>query len=187
MTELILIRHGETDWNIEGRYQGQSDIPLNQNGMQQARDMAHRLRHYQFDAIISSDLSRALQTAEILSKTSNAPLRIDSRLREINQGEWEGMLFADIRSLYAKAFKERLRNPLEVAPPGGETVGQVRQRVLDALQEIVEQFPDGIVAIVSHGLSLAIIKVHFNNLAIETVWDHIPSNANPERISVEVE
>jgi alpha-ribazole phosphatase len=187
MTELILIRHGETDWNIEGRYQGQSDVPLNQNGIQQAKDMARRLHHYDFSAIISSGLSRAQQTAEILSEINNAPLRIDPRLREINQGEWEGLLFADIRSRYAKAFEDRLRNPLEVAPPGGETVGQVRKRVLDSIQEIVEQFPNGIVAIVSHGLSLAIIKVHFNKLAVDTVWDHIPSNANPERILVEVE
>lgn len=187
MTDLILIRHGETDWNIEGRYQGQSDIPLNQNGIQQARDLARLLDHFQFDAIFSSDLSRAQQTAEILSKTNDAPLHLDPRLREINQGEWEGMLFSDIRSLYAKSLEERLRNPLDVAPPGGETVGQVRQRVLDAIHEIVNQFPAGVVAIVSHGLSLAIIKVHFNDLAIETVWDHIPSNAKPERLTVEVE
>jgi broad specificity phosphatase PhoE len=150
--------------------------------------MARRLQHYDFSAIISSDLSRAQQTAEILSEINKSPLRIDPRLREINQGEWEGLLFTDIRSRYAKAFEDRLRNPLEVAPPGGETVGQVRTRVLDAtIQEIVEQFPNGIVAIVSHGLSLAIIKVHFNKLAVDTVWDHIPSNANPERILVEVE
>ena len=187
MTEIILIRHGETDWNIEGRYQGQSDVPLNQNGILQAKDMARRLQHYHFDVIVTSDLSRAQETAEVLSETCNAPLRIDPRLREINQGEWEGMLFADIRSRYAEAFEDRLRNPLEIAPPGGETVGQVRERVLDAIREVVEQFPDGIVAIVSHGLSLAIIKVHFGNLAIDTVWDHIPSNANPERIFVEVE
>jgi broad specificity phosphatase PhoE len=96
------------------------------------------------------------------------------------------MLFGDIRSLYAQAFEERLQNPLEVAPPGGETVGQVRQRVLEAIDEIVERFPQGSVAIVSHGLSLAIIKVHFNNFPIDTVWDHIPSNASPERIIVEV-
>jgi alpha-ribazole phosphatase len=187
MTELILIRHGETDWNIEGRYQGQSDTPLNQTGIQQARDMAHRLRQAHFDAIFSSDLLRARQTAEILSEISGVPLRVDPRLREIHQGEWEGMLFSDIRARYAQAFEERLRNPLEVAPPGGETVGQVRQRVLDAIQEIVEQFPHGSIAIVSHGLSLAIIKVHFHNLDIATVWDHIPNNANPEHISVEVE
>jgi alpha-ribazole phosphatase len=187
MTEIILIRHGETDWNIEGRYQGQSDVPLNQNGIQQAKEMANRIRHYQFNAIISSDLSRAKQTAEILSETCESPLQIDPRLREINQGEWEGMLYADIRSRYSKAFEERLHNPLDVAPPGGETVGQVRDRVLEAIQEIVEQFPDGIVAIVSHGLSLAIIKVHFNHYQFENVWDHIPSNAKPERIFVEVE
>lgn len=187
MTDLILIRHGETDWNIEGRYQGQSDVPLNPAGIKQAEDLAKRLRDYRMDAIFSSDLSRAQKTAEIISRVNGASLYLDPRLREIDQGEWEGMLFHDIRTRYAKAFEERLRDPLQVAPPGGETVGQVRQRVLEAIKDIIASYPRGVIAIVSHGLALAIIKVHLNNLPIETVWDHIPDNANPEKIKVEEE
>jgi alpha-ribazole phosphatase len=186
MTDLILIRHGETDWNIEGRYQGQSDVPLNSTGIKQAQDLAQQLRHEPLDAIYSSDLARAKGTAEILSRINGAPLFLDPRLREIDQGEWEGMLFQDIRSRFTEAFEERLRDPLQVAPPGGETVGQVRQRVLEAVDEIVDHYPRGLVAIVSHGLALAIVRVHYNKQAIETVWDHIPDNANPERIHVEV-
>lgn len=185
MTDLLLIRHGETDWNLEGRYQGQSDVPLNEEGLKQARDLAQRLQHYPLDAIFSSDLKRAQKTAEILRDVSKAPLYLDPRLREIHQGEWEGMLFSDIRSRYAEAFEERLNDPLQVAPPGGETVGELRRRVLDAIDDIIIRYPHGLVAIVSHGLSLAIIKVHFNNIAIENVWDYIPDNANPEKIIVE--
>lgn len=187
MTELILIRHGETDWNNEGRYQGQSDVPLNATGQKQAEDLAQMLRHETLDAIFSSDLARAQQTAQILSDMNGASLFLDSRLREIDQGEWEGMLFDDIRRRYIKAFEKRLRDPLQVAPPGGETVGQVRERVLEAINEIINRYPHGLVAVVSHGLSLAVVKVHFNNLAIDTVWDYIPQNATPERIIVEVE
>jgi broad specificity phosphatase PhoE len=185
MTELILIRHGKTDWNIEGRYQGQSDVPLNPSGLKQAEELAQELRHEAINAIFSSDLARARQTAQILSHINGAPLYLDRRLREIHQGEWEGMLFDHIRTRYTKAFEERLRDPLQVAPPGGETVGQVRERVLEATHEIITEYPHGLVAIVSHGLSLAIIKVHYNKLAIETVWDHIPENTVPERIIVE--
>jgi broad specificity phosphatase PhoE len=185
MTELILIRHGETDWNIEGRYQGQSNVPLNSTGRQQTEELARKLRHEVLDAIFSSDLARAQQTAELISQINGAPLFLDRRLREIHQGEWEGMLFDDIRSRYKKAFEERLRDPLQVAPPGGETVGQLRERVLEAIDEIVTHYPHSSVAIVSHGLSLAIIKVHYNRLAIETVWDYIPDNASPERLMVE--
>jgi len=187
MTELILIRHGETDWNNEGRYQGQSDVPLNATGQKQAEDLAQKLRQETLDAIFSSDLARAQQTAQVLSDMNGASLFLDSRLREIDQGEWEGMLFDDIRRRYKKAFEKRLRDPLQVAPPGGETVGQVRERVLEAIKEIINRYPHGLVAVVSHGLSLAVVKVHFNNLAIDTVWDHIPQNATPERIIVEVE
>jgi alpha-ribazole phosphatase len=187
MTDLLLIRHGETDWNIEGRYQGQSDVPLNKEGLKQATDLAKRLQHEPIDAIFSSDLRRAQKTAEILRDMSNAPLYLDPRLREIHQGEWEGLLFSDIRTRYAKAFEKRLHDPLQVAPPGGETVGELRQRVLEAIDEIIVRYPRGLVAIVSHGLSLAIIKVQFNNIAIEKVWDYIPDNANPEKINVEAE
>jgi alpha-ribazole phosphatase len=186
MTELILIRHGETDWNLEGRYQGQSDVPLNDHGLRQAHALAERLRGERLDAIYSSDLSRARETAAVLAEATGAPLILDRRLREIDQGRWEGMLFEDIRGRYAEAFQRRKQDPLRVAPPGGETVGQLRQRVLDILKEILRQHPQGRVALVSHGLALALLKVHVGGHPIETVWDHIPHNAQPEIISVEV-
>jgi broad specificity phosphatase PhoE len=148
--------------------------------------LALQIKHDALDAIFSSDLTRAQQTAQILSRTNGAPLFLDPRLREIDQGEWEGLLFEDIRARYTAAFEERLRDPLTVAPPGGETVGQVRQRVLEAIHEIIARYPHGHIAIISHGLSLAIVIVHFNNLDIQKVWDHIPENATPERIMVEV-
>ncbi|TET80969.1 MAG: histidine phosphatase family protein [Anaerolineales bacterium] len=185
MTTLILIRHGETDWNIEGRYTGQSDVPLNARGLEQAGSLAKQLQGRKIDVIYSSDLRRAYQTAEALAESSGTRILIDPRLREIHQGEWEGMLFKDIRASYSQAWEQRARDPLLVAPPGGETVGQVRTRVLEALREILQQHPDGHLAIVSHGLVLALIKVHIAGLPIETVWDHIPNNAEPETMVME--
>lgn len=185
MTTLILIRHGETDWNNEGRYTGQSDVPLNARGLEQAGSLAKQLQGRKIDVIYSSDLRRAHQTAEALAESSGTRILIDPRLREIHQGEWEGMLFKDIRASYSQAWEQRARDPLLVAPPGGETVGQVRTRVLEALREILQQHPDGHLAIVSHGLVLALIKVHIAGLPIETVWDHIPNNAEPETMVME--
>ena len=185
MTTLILIRHGETDWNIEGRYTGQSDVPLNACGLEQADSLAKQLQGKKIDAIYSSDLRRAHQTAKALAESRGTRLLIDPRLREIHQGEWEGMLFKDIRASYSQAWEQRERDPLLVAPPGGETVGQVRTRVLEALRDILHQHPDSHLAIVSHGLVLALIKVHIAGLPIETVWDHIPQNAEPETIIME--
>jgi broad specificity phosphatase PhoE len=187
MTELILIRHGETDWNVEGRYQGQSDVPLNPIGVKQARDLARKFIPRSLDTIFSSNLSRAQQTALMLSEATGAPLHLDPRLREIDQGEWEGMLFSDIRTRYSEVYEQRRHYPLEVAPPGGETVGQVRERVLEAVKEIIQQHPNRRIAIVSHGLALAIIKVHFRDLPIADVWNQIPRNAEPETITVEAE
>lgn len=185
MTELLLIRHGETDWNVEGRYQGQSDVPLNDRGHAQAVKLAGELKDAQVDAIYSSDLARAQGTAEVLAEVANAPLVLDPRLREIHQGLWEGMLFQDIQQKYAEAFELRKQDPLKVAPPEGETVGQLRSRVLAALRDILQAHPDGRVAVVSHGLSLALIGVELKGIPIEQVWDHIPPNAQPEVISAE--
>jgi probable phosphoglycerate mutase len=185
MTHLVLIRHGETDWNAEGRYQGQSNVPLNANGLAQAEALAQRLRGMRFDAIYTSDLARAAQTAEVLAATTGAPIHRDRRLREIDQGEWEGLLLAEIQARYAEAFERRRLDPLATQPPGGETVGQVRQRVLEAIREIGRTYPGGSVAVVSHGLAIALIKVHLAQLPVESVWDHIPPNASIEHFDVE--
>ncbi|HEX9676072.1 MAG TPA: histidine phosphatase family protein [Anaerolineales bacterium] len=184
MTDLILIRHGETDWNLEGRYTGQSDVPLNQRGVDQARRMAEELRGEPLAAIYSSDLARCARTAELLAEASGAPLHLDPRLREIDQGEWEGMLFEEIRTRFQEAWTRRQANPIQVSAPGGETVGQVQQRVRQALDGILAKHPAQTVAIVSHGLALAIIRVHLEQGAIQSVWDRIPPNAEPERVQV---
>ncbi len=185
MTTLILIRHGETDWNIEGRYTGQSDIPLNARGLQQADTLVSNECVDKIDAIYSSDLQRASETAMRLRAARAVPLHLDARLREIHQGEWEGLHFDEIRTRYRQAWEERKNAPLQVAPPGGETVEEVRQRVLEAIRDIIKHHPKETVAIVSHGLALAIIQVEAKGLPIETVWDHIPANANPKSLEVE--
>lgn len=187
MTVLYLIRHGQTDWNLEGRYTGQSDIPLNATGERQAAAAASQLNGVKLDAIVSSDLQRAQRTAEIIAAQVDLPVQSDARLREINQGVWEGMHFSEIKTRYEEQFKRRKRNPLAVAPPGGETVGQVQKRVLAALKDICARYPRQHVAIVSHGLALAIIKASINQIPIEQVWDLIPPNAQVEQLQMRCE
>lgn len=185
MTNLILIRHGETDWNLEGRYTGQTDVPLNTNGRRQARSAAKRLQDQKIDAIYSSDLIRAQETAEALRHDQDIPLHFDARLREINQGEWEGLHIEAIRMRFAEAWRVHKEQPLSVAPPGGETVGQVRERVFAAIEDILHQHPKANIAIVSHGLALALLRAHAAGAAIEKVWDFIPPHAQPEWIQME--
>lgn len=183
-TTLLLIRHGQTEWNLLGKYTGQSDIPLTDRGREQARQLAIALKVNPPDAVVSSDLIRAQETAKILTQPFHLPVHTDPRLREINQGVWEGMYFDDIKAKYAQEFAARQTNPLEVAPPGGETVGEVRERVITAVNDIAQKYPDQRVAIVAHGLALALIKAYLTNYPLIQVWDLIPPNAQVEEIDI---
>src|SRR3569623_193897 len=91
MTELLLVRHGETDWNAEGRLQGHTDRPLNDHGRRQAKEVAERLAGEGADAIYASDLLRAKETAEIVGERRGVPVVVDADLREKNWGNWEGL------------------------------------------------------------------------------------------------
>ncbi len=183
-TTLLLIRHGQTEWNLRGKYTGQSDIPLNETGRQEARLLAQELAHNPPEVVVSSDLIRARETAEIVAAPFALHVHTDSDLREINQGVWEGMYFPDIKAKYAAEFAEREANPLEVAPPQGETVGQVRDRVLTAVTKIIHTHPGKRIAVVAHGLALALIKAHYTNHPIQQVWDLIPPNAQTEELII---
>jgi broad specificity phosphatase PhoE len=180
LTTFLLIRHGQTDWNLEGRYTGQADIPLNQTGREEAKKAAAELLQSPPDAIFSSDLQRARETAEIIGRSLELPVSTDSRLREIDQGEWEGMLFHDIKQRFEREFVRMRDDPFNVGPPGGESVGQVWERVLASAAEIAEEHPQGRVALVSHGLALAIIKARGNGETVDKIWDLIPPNATVE-------
>lgn len=176
MTTLYLIRHGQTDWNIEGRWQGQADVPLNSNGKRQAISIARQMSYIGINAIYSSDLVRASDTAREISKLVNIGYNLDYRLREVHQGEWQGLLVSEIEEKYLEIFRERLNDPLHIAPPGGEMVMQVRDRVIESVEEIIRKHPCMRVAIVSHGFALAVIQVHKMNRSMRDVWDFVPEN-----------
>lgn len=179
MTRLCIIRHGQTDWNLEGRYQGQSDVPLNQNGLLQAASLIETLNGHTFAAIYSSDLTRARQTAEPIAKRLGMPVRLEPRLREINQGEWEGVLVDEIKARYAEIWSQRTVDPANVRPPGGETVGEVAQRVHAALDDIARLYPTGHVLVVSHGLSIATAVCRAQNIPVGQAYTVIPDNVQP--------
>ncbi len=178
-TQLWLVRHGQTDWNVEGRYQGQSDIPLNETGRAQARDLLAGLADQRFRAVYSSDLQRACQTAEILAAGLRLPLHLDPRLREISLGSWEGMLFADINRLYPAEIELRGLHQRDYRVPGGETPAEVAVRVGFAARDIAAAHPDGSVLVVSHGLTLAALYCLAQSISLQTVFSYVPANAEP--------
>jgi broad specificity phosphatase PhoE len=179
-TRFVLIRHGETDWNREGRWQGQADTPLNRRGVEQAARLADDLkRTMRVDAVYSSDLQRARQTAEAIAGAFGLPVRLDPRLREIHQGEWQGLLAPEIERRYQRIFQLRAKDPWSVSPPGGETAAQVRRRLEEALAEITAGHPGETVAIVSHGFILAVARVICSQEPVEKVWELTPGNCTP--------
>lgn len=182
MTRFILIRHGVTDWNVEGRYQGQSDVSINERGYQQAIEVASILKPSKPSTIFSSDLKRARETADAIAGVLELPIHVDPRLREIHLGKWEGMLFEQIKAAYSDLLKLRKLDPRTVSAPGGETVEQVRIRVMSAIDDIVKTHPNETVVLVSHGVPLAILKALSKGALLEKVWDLIPENVTPFEI-----
>jgi len=145
---LLLIRHGQTNWNLEQRFQGQSDIPLNETGRKQAQALAEQLAAEPFDAVYSSDLQRATETADIIRKSGFQP---DARLREVNFGDWEGLTYDEIKSKHPDTLAAWESDIFKNAPPHGETLEGLAIRVQSMLDELREKHKDQRILIVAHG------------------------------------
>ena len=147
---LLLARHGKTDWNAAGRYQGQADPPLNQSGRRQAGFLAARVAGRQIDAFYCSDLQRAQETATIVGKALRKKPVPDPRLREIGFGILEGLTFAEANARYAKIIVEWLDGDRAVLP-GGESREAFSQRLLSLLEELKEKHNGQRLFLVTHG------------------------------------
>jgi 2,3-bisphosphoglycerate-dependent phosphoglycerate mutase len=156
MTSILLARHGETDWNRELRVQGQADPPLNALGREQARDLAERLAEVELDAVYSSDLRRARETAEIIAGARGLGVLLDPDLREVDTGNWTGLTREEISDRFPADERH-----------DGETREQLRARVVAGVQRIVRRHPGGRLLIVSHGGALRALWHHAGGAAIE--------------------
>jgi broad specificity phosphatase PhoE len=147
MATILLARHGETDWNRERRWQGWADPPLNETGREQARALAEQLRDTPFDAVYSSDLRRAHETAEIVAAPHGVPVIADERLREVDVGSWSGLLHTEIEERYPDGVR-----------PDGETPEQHAERVRGAVADIARANPGKRILIVTHGGSIRVLR-----------------------------
>jgi len=150
---LLLVRHGETDWNAEGRLQGHTDTPLNDYGRRQARALADELAGAPIDAVYTSDLARARETAEILGGRLGLPVALDPELREKNWGSWEGLTPAE---------RERVEYV-------GESTEDHRERTMRALAAIAGRHPAGRVLVVTHGGSIRRVQAAVVGMAFPVV------------------
>jgi broad specificity phosphatase PhoE len=151
VTRLILWRHGQTAWNADGRVQGQTDVPLADLGRVQAAEAAERLAELGPDLLVASDLSRAAETAAVLSERTGLKVRHDTRLRERDFGQWQGLLLSEAAARWPAAF-ERWRAGKPVGEAGIEDLDSLAERVRTALEEAVAEVPDdATVVVATHG------------------------------------
>lgn len=151
-TRIIAIRHGETSWNVDARIQGHLDIPLNDIGLWQAQRAGAALAGESLDAIYSSDLQRALVTAQAISHSTQCPVRPDTGLRERCFGSFEGRTFQDIEAENPEqALRWRKRDPDFVPEGGGESLNMLRGRIQHTVDRLAAQYLGGQIALVAHG------------------------------------
>lgn len=149
MTTILIARHGQSDWNQEKRWQGHADRPLTERGREQAQALAHRLAHIELDAVYSSDLQRARDTAVVVAEIQELELRQLPELREVDVGSWSGLTRAEAEERFPEGFA-RWRDGY----PGwkdGETYEAMTDRVLEAVDGIAAEHEGGRILVVSHG------------------------------------
>jgi broad specificity phosphatase PhoE len=162
---FLLVRHGETTWNQENRWQGQADVPLSDTGRAQARLLAQRFLGdgRQVHAIYASDLSRAFETAEILSDTLRLPPNPDTGWREMNIGVWSGLTTAQVIERHSGEW-ERLRAGEDLPRGGGETFAQFQGRIIQSAQLLAQRHAGEQIVIVTHGGAVRAFLLYCRNL-----------------------
>lgn len=152
---LYFVRHGETDYNREGRFQGHADIPLNARGREQAAAVAAELADHDIRTIVSSDLSRARETADAIASALGVEVEENPLLRELNVGDWQAKTRAEVSEIWPQQFAAWLSGQ-DMCPPGGESRSESADRVVQAIRALVADIGevDGAIAIVAHGAVL---------------------------------
>ncbi|HSF28991.1 MAG TPA: histidine phosphatase family protein [Candidatus Tectomicrobia bacterium] len=203
-TRILLVRHGETDWNASGRIQGHSDTSLNAAGRAQAQRTARRLAREPVRALYSSDLARAFETATVIGEALGLTVLTSPRLRERQYGTWEGLTSAEIQARYPDQFAAWRTRVTDFAPPLGETRGQLLTRGLAEIQRIARRHAGEIVVVVTHGGFCYVLINHilgsvdgdrreftFGNASIHTLevtgdhWSVISMNETAHLLAVE--
>jgi 2,3-bisphosphoglycerate-dependent phosphoglycerate mutase len=186
-TRFIVVRHGETRWNVEQRIQGYGDSPLTARGIAQAEAIAERLAEERFDALVASDLGRAMQTAQRIAQRTGHAVLPDARLRERNFGEGEGLTYAEIDQRFPGAFsRTREMNP-DFQVPGGETRRQFHARIMLAFEALAREHDGRRVTVVAHGGVLAAIYRVIHDIPVAQPHTIPISNASYNAITFEAD
>jgi probable phosphoglycerate mutase len=190
MTRILLIRHGETAWNAVRRLQGHTDIPLNPTGERQADALARALANEPLDAIVSSDLGRALQTAQAVAALHpHLPLHTDPALRERGYGVFEGLLYTEIAERYPVEFAEWQARDVDAVMPSGErpaeSFRQFYQRCQEGIARWAARYPQQTIVMVAHGGVLECAYRAARGLTLEGPRDFTIRNATVNRFRMD--
>ena len=167
---LILVRHGQTEWNAGGRYQGQSNVALSSLGRRQAELLAASFPVKQLDAIYASDLDRARETAECVGKAFGIPVRPEKAFRELSFGEWEGLTYQEISSRWPKEANKLFTAPDELCIPNGETFQDLQKRALDKIDELCKIHDGQNVGVFAHGAINKTILAGLMHIPLHYLW-----------------
>lgn len=178
MARFFLVRHGETIWNRERKYQGQSDIPLTDEGRIQAQSLSERLKDEKIDVIYASDLGRTMETAEIIAEYHGRKVVPAAPMRELSFGIWEGLTYDEIIQKWPKEYKRWQDNPYNEKPPEGETLSELCERTSGFLMKAAKEHPDGRILVVSHAGPIRAILSVLLNLEQKLFWKFKISNTS---------
>jgi broad specificity phosphatase PhoE len=170
MVTIILIRHGETDWNKEQVFRGKIDVPLNQTGVAQARALGEALAEIAIDALYASPLARAFETARVLAEGRKRAVRAEEGLSDVDFGLWQGMSKGKVKEDYPDLYSTWLTDPHLVTLPRGETLFKVQKRSMAVLERAIESNPGKTIAIVSHRVVNKVILCGVLGLDLSRFW-----------------
>lgn len=170
MTKLYITRHGQTEWNLEGRIQGQKDSNLTELGEKQATWLGERLKDTEIDVIISSSNGRAMRTAELIRGNRDIEILTNDNLMEMNIGDWEGQLHLEIEQHSPDEQKNFWNFPHLYKPNGGETFEQVFNRVSNEIEKVILEHEGKNMLIVTHAIVLKSLITYFENKEIKDLW-----------------
>lgn len=172
MTTVLLVRHGQTEWNRVERFRGRFDIPLNKTGLEQAEKTAREItRRWNPDAIYASPLARALQTAQKIKDLCEKPVQQSKGLVDIDYGDWQGLTYEEAGKQWSDLISDWFEHPEKVQIPGGENLAQVRNRARLTLDQICSQHVDQTIVLVSHTVVNRLMLLEILGLGNEKFWD----------------
>ena len=167
---MLLLRHAETDWNRERRFQGWRDVPLSASGREQARSAARLLAATPLTAVWSSPLARARETAALIAAPHTLPVRESDAFKEMGFGTWEGLTREEVQARFPDALAAWAARPHEARWPGAESLAAVRARALGGLEELRQAHKGQTVCLVSHGITSRVLILEALGLGLDRLW-----------------